>query len=137
MKEQTNLETRKELLPSKDVICHSRGDVLCFCVHWFCVSYRPFSFVTSRMVSQIRSRLRDMNKLEQRHKFSPRAILARDHGSPGRSYTISPIFSSFSVSLCVGAPYYCGGSVILLPTGWFMGDCNPGWEGLPSEMDTF
>ena len=52
-------------------------------------------------------------------------ILARDHGSLGLSVwsidaTISPIFSSFSVSLCVGAPHYCGGSVILLPTGWFI-----------------
>ena len=52
-------------------------------------------------------------------------ILARDHGSLGLSVwsidaTISPIFSSFSVSLCVGAPYFCGGSVILLPTGWFI-----------------
>ena len=51
-------------------------------------------------------------------------ILARDHGSLGRSVwsidaTISPIFSSFSVSLC-RRPYFCGGSVILLPTGWFI-----------------
>ena len=80
------------------------------------------------MVSQIRSRLRDMNKLEQRHKFSPRAILARDHGSPGCSYTISPIFSSFSVSLCVGAPYSVGGRLFYYRLAgsssfWFM-FCN-------------
>ena len=67
-------------------------------------------------------------------------ILARDHGSLGLSVwsidaTISPIcFSSFSVSLCVGAPYFCFWGVRLFyyrPAGsssfWYIKTSSSFW----------
>jgi len=74
------------------------------------------------MVLQIGSRLRDMKRDERDTSFLLVQILARNHGclaSRIKRSLITAIFPYIFVSLCVGVPYSCGGSVILLPTGWF------------------
>ena len=109
-----------------------QGDVIVFlCSLVLCITYHHFSLVSSRYWWYCRldhacvtwiNASRDISSLLVK-------ILARDHGSLGLSVwsidaIISSIFSSFSVSFCVGAPYFCGGSVILLPTGWFIRLCH-------------